>query len=130
MNRRDLHTHLLLGIALASTAIADGEDAVGNIIDRAGSDALELQLHVTAFTDGSATPLIEHGDDAALADAVAVPAEQLLGTAAAMTAVGIQSLGYIGNKRYVRVTAVTAAASTLSVYGSYIKGALHREGEV
>lgn len=130
MNRRDLHTHILLGVALASTAIADGEDAVGNIIDRFGSDALELQLHVTARTDGTVTPLIEHGDDAALADAATVPAEEILGTAAAMSAVGIQSLGYIGNKRYVRVTAQTAAGATLTVYGSYIKGALHLEGEV
>lgn len=130
--KRDLHNCLALAVALANTAIADGEDAVGNIIDRQGSDALEFVLSMTARTDGTVTPLIEHGDAADLSDAAAVPDTELLGTeaAAALSAVGLSKVGYVGNKRYVRLTAVTAAGTTASIHAIAVKGALHQEGGV
>lgn len=130
MARRDLHNSILLANALTLTAIANGENAVGEIIDRQGFDSLEFVLVVNAFTDGTVTPLIEHGDESNLSDAVAVPDAQLLGTeaAAALGAVGISNIGYAGNKRYVRLTADTSATATLSVEALAIKSALHVEG--
>jgi hypothetical protein len=131
MNRRDIHNSIAVLIACNTTAIANGEDVVGAIIDRQDSGALEFIVQSGAYTDGSATPLIEHGDDAALADAAAVDDAELLGTeaAAALSAANqISKVGYVGNKRYVRLTFKPAAASTLTVSAVAVKGALSLEG--
>ena len=120
---KDLHSQIVVGTAIALTAVADGEDVVGAVIDRQGSEGLELIFQVGEYTDGSVTPLIEEGDDPGLSDAWPVDDADLLGTeaAAALSAAGVSNVGYIGNKRYVRATAVTAAGSTLSVGCTAIK---------
>lgn len=132
MNRKDLHNSLTTMVAMAITAIANGENVVGAIIDRQGFDSLEFALQVGLFTDGGVTPLVEHGSDPALADAVAVPDSDLLGTeaAAALTAVGVSKVGYVGNKRYVRLTAVATALSTLTVAAQALLTAKNVEGGV
>jgi hypothetical protein len=123
MKTTDLHNQISVGVGIALTAVADGADVVGSIIDMQGCNALEFVFQVGEYTDGSVTPLIEEGDNAALSDAAAVADADLLGTeaAAALTAAGVSDVGYIGNKRYVRATAVTAAGSTLSVGCTAIK---------
>lgn len=130
MNRRDMHNSIGVAVALATTAIANGENAVGEIIDMQDAGSLEFILQVGVYTDGSVTPLIEHGDNAALADAAAVDNAELLGTeaAAALSAAGVSKIGYAGTKRYVRLTADTAAGSTLTVGAIAVKGALKQEG--
>jgi len=42
----------------------------------------------------------------------------------------VSSIGYIGDKRYVKATAVTAAGSTLSVGASAVKYGLRLRGAV
>ena len=123
MKQTDLHNQISVGVGIALTAVADGADVVGSIIDMQGCNALEFVFQVGEYTDGSVTPLIEEGDNAALSDAAAVADTDLLGTeaAAALSAAGVSNVGYIGNKRYVRATAVTAAGSTLSVGCTAIK---------
>lgn len=123
MKSTDLHNQISISAGIALTAVADGEDVAGNIIDMQGCDALEFIFQVGAYTDGSVTPLIEEGDDSGLSDAAAVADIDLLGTenAAALSAAGVSKIGYIGNKRYVRATAVTAAGSTLSVGAVAVK---------
>ena len=75
------------------------------------------------YTDGDVTPLIEESDNSDMSSSNAVADADLLGTeaAAALSAAGVSNVGYIGNKRYVRATAVTAAGSTLSVGCTAIK---------
>lgn len=127
---KDLHNQVSVGVAIALTAVADGEDVVGAVIDRQGSEGLELIFQVGAYTDGSVTPLIEDSDDnvtyAAVTDANLTNTE----ASAALSAAGVSSIGYVGFKRYVRATAVTAAGSTLSVGASFVKFGLRLQGTV
>lgn len=117
MKQTDLHNQISVGVGIALTAVADGADVVGSIIDMQGCNALEFVFQVGAYTDGDVTPLIEESDNSDMSSSNAVADTDLLGTeaAAALTAAGVSNIGYIGNKRYVRATAVTAASSTLSV---------------
>ena len=127
---KDLHNQVSVGVAIALTAVADGEDVVGAAIDCQGSEGLEIIFQVGAYTDGSVTPLIEDSDDnvtyAAVADADLTNTE----ASAALSAAGVSNIGYVGFKRYVRATAVTAAASTLSVGASFVKFGLRLQGTV
>jgi hypothetical protein len=127
---KDLHNQISVGVAIALTAVADGEDVVGAVIDRQGSEGLEIIFQVGAYTDGSVTPLIEESDDdseyTAVADADLTNTE----ASAALTAAGVSKIGYVGSKRYVKATAVTAAASTLSVGATAIKYGLRLRGAV
>ena len=126
---KDLHSQIVVGTAIALTAVANGEDVTGTAIDRQGSDGLEIIFQVGAYTDGSVTPLIEESDNNS--DYTAVADADLTNTeaSAALTAAGVSSIGYVGFKRYVRATAVTAAGSTLSVGASAIKYGLRLQGE-
>jgi len=127
---KDLHNQVSVGVAIALTAVADGEDVVGAVIDRQGSEGLELIFQVGAYTDGSVTPLIEESDNNS--DYTAVADADLTNTeaSAALTAEGVSSIGYVGWKRYVKASAVTAAGSTLSVGATYVKYGVRLQGEV
>ena len=129
---KDLHNQVSVGVgvAIALTAVADGEDVVGAVIDRQGSEGLEIIFQVGAYTDGSVTPLIEESDNDS--DFTAVADADLTNTeaSAALTAAGVSKIGYVGSKRYVKATAVTAAASTLSVGATAIKYGLRLRGAV
>ena len=126
---KDLHNQVSVGVAIALTAVANGEDVAGTAIDRQGSDGLEIIFQVGAYTDGSVTPLIEESDNNS--DYTAVADANLTNTeaSAALTAAGVSSIGYVGFKRYVRATAVTAAGSTLSVGATYVKYGVRLQGE-
>jgi len=127
---KDLHNQIGVGVAIALTAVADGEDVVGAVIDRQGSDGLEIIFQVGAYTDGSVTPLIEDSDDNVTYTAVADANLTNTEASAALSAAGVSSIGYVGFKRYVRATAVTAAGSTLSVGASFVKFGLRLQGTV
>lgn len=126
---KDLHSQIVVGTAIALTAVANGEDVAGVAIDRQGSDGLEIIFYVGAYTDGSVTPLIEESDNNS--DYTAVADADLTNTeaSAALTAAGVSSIGYVGWKRYVKASAVTAAGSTLSVGATYVKFGLRLQGE-
>ena len=127
---KDLHSQIVVGTAIALTAVANGEDVAGVAIDRQGSDGLEIIFQVGAYTDGSVTPLIEESDNNS--DYTAVADADLTNTeaSAALTAAGVSSIGYVGWKRYVKASAVTAAGSTLSVGATYVKYGVRLQGEV
>lgn len=127
---KDLHNQVSVGVAIALTAVADGEDVVGAVIDRQGSEGLEIIFQVGAYTDGSVTPLIEDSDDNVTYTAVADANLTNTETSAALSAAGVSSIGYVGFKRYVRATAVTAAGSTLSIGASFVKFGLRLQGTV
>ena len=127
---KDLHNQVSVGVAIALTAVADGEDVVGAVIDRQGSEGLEIIFQVGAYTDGSVTPLIEDSDDNVTYTAVADANLTNTEASAALSAAGVSNIGYVGFKRYVRATAVTAAGSTLSVGASFVKFSLRLQGTV
>lgn len=107
--------------ALPPGSVSDNTAQVGPIIDRFGySGSVNFLIHAGTLTIAGATftPLIEHGNAANLSDAAAVTtaALGLKGTLAAATFAGtnsntLYSVGYAGNKRYVRLTVTPATNS-------------------
>ena len=128
---RDLHNNIAPAVAFDTAAISSNTTTAGNIIDRQGYEAVEFILLSGTLTDGTYTPLIEHGDAANLSDAAAVADSELLGTEAdaAFAATeddAVKRVGYIGSKRYVRlsiVSASTTSGGTMSAIA--VKGRAH-----
>ena len=115
---KDLHNNISPAVALDTTAIGSDTTTAGNIIDLQGFNSVEFVILSGTLTDGNYTPLIEDGDDSGLSDAAAVADAELLGTeaAAAFAAASdddaVKRIGYIGNKRYVRLSIVSASTSS------------------
>ena len=115
---RDLHNHIHPIRALSPVSVADNTAQVSQVIDLQGYSSLEFVILGGSLADADATfvVLVEHGDAANLSDAAAVPDEQLLGSE---LQAGFQfdddnetrKIGYIGYKRYVRLT-ITPANNT------------------
>lgn len=108
------HVHPVVAIAPAA-ATADNTPWVSAIIDLAGYSSLVFLLALGALADADATftALVEHGDEADLSDAAAVSDEHLTGTEAdaGFTFADdgeARKIGYVGSKRYVRLTVTPA----------------------
>lgn len=109
---RDLANHITLKRAISpAAAVADNTPIVSQIVDLSGFDKAMFAILIGAIADADATfaVLVEHGDQANLSDASAVPDSQLTGTEAAA---GFKfddddktrKIGYVGPKRYLRLT--------------------------
>ncbi|HJZ92642.1 MAG TPA: hypothetical protein VKE40_17330 [Gemmataceae bacterium] len=134
--RQDLHNNIKAtrGISPVAASI-DNTPFVSQILDTADFGSAEFlgQFGAIADADVTFTVLVEHGDQANLSDAAAVPDEQLLGVEAMVDASGVGlrfdsddktfKIGYIGTKRYVRVT-VTPANNTGNIFlaGIWVRG--------
>lgn len=128
MTTKDMHNVITPAVALNAAAITSSTTTAGNIIDTQGFESLEFLLTIGTRTDGTYTPLIEDGADSGLSDAAAVADGYLLGTeaGAALTASNTMSrIGYIGGKRYVRLSVVSsgvtsgvAAAAAVAIKGN------------
>jgi hypothetical protein len=112
MAKFDLHNRIDVkrGIAPFATA-ADNTAVVSQIVDTRGYGSVEFIIAAGSLPDADATftTLVEDGDAANLSDAVAVVDAELLGTEAQASFTfnddnKVFKIGYIGNKRYVRVT--------------------------
>jgi len=84
---------------------------VGPIIDRKGYDSLTFCLLLGTMTDANVTGAVtfEHGDDSGLSDTAVPAATDLIGTPTLMgfqydDDIECRKIGYVGVKRYVRVT--------------------------
>lgn len=121
----DLHSQIKVTRVISPISQAGNTAMVGAIIDRQGYGSLEFAATLgTVTTGGTAyTFLMEDGDVANLSDNATVVAPNLMGTLAAASFIDSEinttkKVGYIGNKRYVRVTMTPAGntgASTMSV---------------
>ena len=116
---RDLfnNIHPLRAISPAA-ATTDNTAWVSQIIDTKGFDSLTFLLLAGSLADADATftVLVEDGDDSGLSDAAAVADDFLLGTEALAGFTfaddnETRKIGYVGPKRYVRLT-VTPANNT------------------
>lgn len=94
-----------------AAATADNTAWVSQVIDLQGYDSLTFVILTGALADIDATFAVtmDHGDQANLSDAAAVPADQLIGTTTAAGFTygdddGTRKIGYRGDKRYVRLT--------------------------
>jgi hypothetical protein len=125
MKSLDLYNKLSVVRAISPVSVADNTAQVSQIIDRQGFSGLMFAINLGSIADADATfvALVEHGDDAALADAAAVPDAELNGTE---LLAGFQfgddnetrKIGYAGNKRYVRLTITPAANASAALVSS------------
>jgi hypothetical protein len=99
---------------LTPATIATNTTTAGEIIDTKGFESLSFLNRASDYTDGTYTPLIEDGEDSGLSDAAAVTDTFLIGTEAnaALSADGVSKIGYIGKKRYVRLSYVSTSTTT------------------
>ena len=112
---RDLHSNVNGLIALAAAAISTNTTTVGEIIDSLGFEALEFFVSMATITDGVYALLLEEGDDAALADAAAVSADETLGVLTGFVLTdddSVKRVGSIGKKRYQRLSIVSTGTTT------------------
>jgi len=113
---RDLHSNLTPKVALTPQAISTDTATNGEIVDLQGYQSVAFFLQSATLTDGTYTPSLVAGDQSDLSDGVAVTAAELIGTIAAATFAAtdddaIKSIGYKGDKRYIRLV-VTSAGTT------------------
>ncbi len=115
---RDIMNNIAVRRAIDPAVVTDNTAQVSQIIDIQGFDSLAflLTLGTLSDADATATVLMEAGDQANLSDAVAVPDEELNGTEALAGFTfaddnKTRKIGYVGGKRYVRLT-VTPANNT------------------
>jgi hypothetical protein len=108
---RDLHNNIAVRRGISPVSVADNTAQVSQIIDTAGFGALEFVLNIGTVADADVTftVLVEDGNAANLSDASAVADSGLLGTEAGASFQfdddnEVRKIGYIGNKRYVRLT--------------------------
>ena len=121
---KDLHNNIHVKRAISPVSVSDTTAQVSQIIDRQGFGSLEFLIATGSIADADATftVLVEEGDASDLTGGNAVADADLLGTEALA---GFQfdddnevrKIGYVGNKRYVRMTVTpvgNASAALLS----------------
>ena len=129
MNVFDLHHDVLPELVLASQAVTGS--VAGAIIDTARFEGLEFVFQSATIT-ADVDVLIEHGDDSGLTDATTVAADLIMTAGANPFAIATtdsdtaKSFGYIGKKRYVRVTPGGGASNGVVGIVSLKYGAHHK----
>lgn len=129
---RDLHNNLKFSRGLSPVAAGTDNTAyVSQILDTANFNSAEFVILTGANTDADATftVLVEDGDNSALSDAAAVADAFLLGleSGASFTYADdnqTRKIGYIGPKRYVRVTITPSGNNSGNIYiaGVWVQG--------
>lgn len=126
MENNDLHNNVAIRKVISPISQAGNAAMVGTIIDRLGFGALEFAITLgTVTTAGTAyTALLEDADEVAFnVTNSAVADAQLLGTEALASFIDSEvnttkKLGYIGNKRFVRLTMTPAGNTGASTMGA------------
>lgn len=121
---RDLHNNIDVKRGISPAAAGtDNTPYVSQIVDRQGFDSVEFLILIGANTDANATftVLFEDGDAANLSDHAAVDDAYLLGTEALASFdysddSECRKIGYIGPKRYCRVTITPAGNDIGNIY--------------
>lgn len=124
MASKDLHNRLhFVPLIVPVAARTDNTAIVSAIIDTAGYESVEFALVTGTNTDTNATfaVTVDEGDAANLSDAVAVTNSKLIGTLAEAGFTfaddnEARKLGYIGNKRYVRLTVTPSGNDSGNIF--------------
>lgn len=131
----DMRNNAEFGLALSAT-LSGTTPSAGTWIDLQGWQALTFSVSTGTVTDaGTASGFafeVQHSDTTAAADATAVADADLIGTEAGLTVTSdtddnklVGSIGYRGEKRYVRIVATGTAGTNavVSVHARKDKGA-------
>lgn len=129
---RDMMNHIHTAVLFPPVAAGtDNTPIVSNIIDTLGYDSVTLALAIGTNTDADATFAVtmEHGDASNLSDTAAPASTDLIGTLALASFTfaddgETRKLGYVGQKRYVRMTITPSGngAGNIFVAGLAILG--------
>ena len=118
----DLHNNIKVSRGISPQNEGGTSALVSQIIDTADFFATEFVIATGSLADSNATftVLVEDGDNSGLSDNVAVSDANLLGTEVLASFQfdddnETRKIGYIGGKRYVRVT-ITPAGNSADAY--------------
>ncbi|MEW5921573.1 MAG: hypothetical protein AB1796_11640 [Bacillota bacterium] len=100
------------------TPAARTASANGTGVDLQGFEAVAVAITPGTITDGTHTPVVQESDDNVTFTNVA--AGSLQGSLSNIASNAVQEIGYIGNKRYIRVAVTVAGATTGGVYGAAV----------
>jgi hypothetical protein len=128
---RDMCNNVLVKRVLSPVSVADNTAAVGEIIDRLGYESLTYIIATGSIADADATfaVLLEESEASDMTGATAVAdgdmISQTSGTAPE-TAAGfkfdddneVRKLGYVGNKRYTRLTITPSANASAALFSA------------
>ena len=125
MSSVDQKNNISVKNALNIQAISTNATTAGVEIDTKGFESLTFVIETGARTDGTVTPLIQESDTSASYSG-SVDDNDLIGTealAALSTAQGRSIVGYVGKKRYVKLSLVsTIVTSGLTAGATAILG--------
>jgi hypothetical protein len=114
---RDLASNIAIRAVIPPAVVSDNTAAVGTVIDRRGFDSLTYVIAAGILADADATfaALLEESDASgagftAVADADMIGTEALAGFTFADDG-AVRKLGYVGHKRYTRLTLTPAGNS-------------------
>ena len=112
---KDLASNIDVKRVISTVSVADNTVQVGQIIDRRGFDSVTFLIATGSVADADTTftVLLEESDDSGMSGGNAVADADLIGTEALA---GFQfdddnecrKLGYVGSKRYLRLTITPA----------------------
>lgn len=124
MASKDLFNNVKVVPALDIAAISSNTTTAGDVIDTQGFESVTFVLKMGALTDGDYTILIEDADEsafnvtnAAVADAYLLGTEAGASTTADTEDHDVTKVGYIGGKRYVRMSIVSTNVSSGATMG-------------
>lgn len=114
---KDQRSDILVTEALPAQTISSDTTTAGVIVDRKGYEALTIAISAATLADGAYVPLLEEGNESDLSDAAAVADADLIGTEAGEAFADsddntVKTLGYIGIKRYVRLSLVSTGTTS------------------
>jgi len=125
MASRDLKNNIKVLNALNIASISSNTTTAGVEIDTQNYESVTFETITGARTDGTVTPLIQESDTSGSYSG-SVSDDDLVGTeaeAALSTAHSRSRVGYIGTKRYVKLSLVSTAVTTgLTAGASVILG--------
>lgn len=114
---RDFHNKTTVANAFSAATIATNTTTDGVTVDCQGYDAVELIARTGAWTDGAYALSIKESD-ASGSGFAAAPASSILGGQSLGAANAVAKIGYIGTKRYIRLS----IASTGTTSGASLSG--------
>lgn len=126
---KDLHNHIATCLAYEPTNVTNYTDFESNLIDTKDFESLEVLAIVSALTgvDGSNSilPILQECDTTVGTSFTTVDTSEVLGAFTLIDNASedsvVQKVGYLGNKRYVRVkfdyTGTSISAGVLGVVG-------------
>jgi len=114
MASRDLKNDIKIVNALNIASISTSTTTAGVEIDTQGYESVTFEIITGARTDGTVTPLIQESDVSGSYSG-SVDDDNLIGleTDAALSVAHFRSrIGYIGTKRYVKLSLVSTSVTT------------------